>query len=82
MLRKYCLLFIDCCHEYCYSLNRLVELARGFGTAPSLAILNLTYNFSDDSFPGSFSYLGGWYNCIPGECHLCGFRYFKSAVLG
>jgi len=48
-----------------------VELPRGFGTAPSLAILDLTYNnLSDDSFPGNFSYLGGQYlSCfVTNEC--------------
>ena len=49
-----------CCCGNWYRLNRLAELPRGFGTAPSLAILDLTYNnLSDDSFPGNFSYLGG-----------------------
>ena len=67
------LCMLNGCHNCCCSLNRLVELPRGFGTAPSLAILDLTYNnLSDDSFPGNFSYLGGitiygWYMCY----HLC-----------
>lgn len=55
-----------------------MELPRGFGTAPSLAILDLTYNnLSDDSFPGNFSYLGGYLSYLSVMC----FTYMASGTL-
>ena len=42
------------------SLNRLCELPRGFGSFPSLQILDLTYNnLTSISFSANFAYLGG-----------------------
>ena len=61
-----------------------MELPRGFGTAPSLAILDLTYNnLSDDSFPGNFSYLGGNI-CVTQIIRSVQFyiRYFKGIIHG
>ena len=48
-----------------YSLNRLCELPRGFGSFPALEILDLTYNnLTNSSFSANFSYLGECLRCL------------------
>lgn len=62
-----------------------MELPRGFGTAPSLAILDVTYNnLSDDSFPGNFSYLGGQYccHCVTNSWHVTTEGTLRALYMG
>ena len=48
------------CWCFVCRLNRLCELPRGFGSFPTLQILDLTYNnLTIQSFSANFGYLGG-----------------------
>lgn len=77
MWRQYISLIV-CENHFKNRLNRLCELPRGFGSFPSLQILDLTYNnLTSASFSANFAYLGGerggggggregrreWYTC-------------------
>jgi hypothetical protein len=51
-----------------FRMNRLSVLPRGFGSFPSLEVLDLTYNnLSERSLPGNFFFIGKYiqrYVCV------------------